>query len=129
MNHCSFRHSSRKRPLNDSMYAFCVGLPGSISRSVTPQDAKRLQIRVVSISSLIPWAARSKARTSSVCFSWGRGMPDCDDRERHRLLGAPVMLTGLEGEQRARMKRDDCEAEESCDGTLTAVSHGNPANQ
>ena len=29
VNQCSFRHSSRNRPLKDSSYAFCVGLPGS----------------------------------------------------------------------------------------------------
>ena len=37
VNQCSFPHSSRKRPLNDSMSAFCIGLPGSIGRSVTPR--------------------------------------------------------------------------------------------
>ena len=30
LNSFSLRHSSRKRPLNDSIYAFCVGLPGSM---------------------------------------------------------------------------------------------------
>lgn len=44
VNQCSFRHSSRKRPLNDSMYAFCVGLPGSISRSVTPLVCAQVSI-------------------------------------------------------------------------------------
>ena len=44
VNQCSFRHSSRKRPLNDSMYAFCVGLPGSISRSVTPRACAQVSI-------------------------------------------------------------------------------------
>src|SRR5215212_3171034 len=32
VNQCSLRHSSRKRPLKDSTYAFCVGLPGVISQ-------------------------------------------------------------------------------------------------
>jgi hypothetical protein len=44
VNQCSFRHSSRKRPLNDSIYAFCVGLPGSISRSVTPRVCAQVSI-------------------------------------------------------------------------------------
>lgn len=37
VNQCSFRHSSRKRPLNDSMEAFWFGLPGSIRNSFTPR--------------------------------------------------------------------------------------------
>ncbi len=36
VNQRSLRHSSRKRPLYRFDVAFCVCLPGSISRSVTP---------------------------------------------------------------------------------------------
>ncbi len=44
VNQCSFRYSSRKRPLNDSIYAFCVGLPGLISRSVTPRSCTHVSM-------------------------------------------------------------------------------------
>ena len=36
LNQCSFRHSSRKRPLKLSINPFCVGLPGWIKRNSTP---------------------------------------------------------------------------------------------
>lgn len=37
-NRCSFRHSSRKRPLNDPTKPFCCGLPGAMC-NVMPLDA------------------------------------------------------------------------------------------
>jgi len=36
-NQCAFRHSARKRPLNASMNALSVGLPGREKSSVTPR--------------------------------------------------------------------------------------------
>jgi len=36
VNKCRFRHPSRKRPLKLSIYAFRVGLPGSMKRRCTP---------------------------------------------------------------------------------------------
>ena len=35
MNQCWFRHSARNLPLNDSMNALSVGLPGRLKSSVT----------------------------------------------------------------------------------------------
>jgi hypothetical protein len=47
VNQCSLRHSSRKRPLKDSTYAFCVGSPGVISRSVRPRSCAQIRARRV----------------------------------------------------------------------------------
>ena len=44
VNQCSFRHSSLRRPLNDSMYALCIGFFGSMSRSVTPRACAHVSV-------------------------------------------------------------------------------------
>jgi hypothetical protein len=44
VNQCSFRHSSRSRPLNDSTYAFRFGLPGWMGRRVMPLRCAQLSI-------------------------------------------------------------------------------------
>ena len=35
-NRCTFRHSSARRPLKDSMWAFSTGFPGRMKSSCTP---------------------------------------------------------------------------------------------
>lgn len=37
----TFKHSSRRRPLNDSMCPFCVGFPGYGKSSFTPQSVSK----------------------------------------------------------------------------------------
>lgn len=55
-NQCSFMHSSRKRPLNDSIFAFWFGLPGSIRNNVTPRPCTRLSMARPQIPCRSDWA-------------------------------------------------------------------------
>ena len=62
-NQCSFRHSSRNLPLKLSTYAFCVGLPASISRSSMPRSyAHWSRARPVNSG---PWSVRQGLRQRS----------------------------------------------------------------
>jgi hypothetical protein len=42
LNRDSFRHSSRSRPLNDSIKAFCICLPGDVTRDYEQLPAVQL---------------------------------------------------------------------------------------
>ena len=109
VNQCSFRHSSRKRPLNDSMYAFCVGLPGSISRSVTPrvvrprQHGAPAELQAVVRPQHLRQAARDRERVEDARHrqaaerprrhhrhGFGRGVVDDRQALQHAAFGRAI---------------------------------------
>ena len=59
MNQCAFKHSARNLPVNDSMKALSVGLPGLEKSSVTPRwYAHRSKSRDTNSE---PWSTRMTA--------------------------------------------------------------------
>ena len=87
-NHVSFRHSPRRRPLNDSANAFCTGLPGWMNSSRTPRRCAH-------------WSSARPANSGPLSHTIPLGTPRVPARRSIGVMSEPKKLRTADVGRRA----------------------------